>query len=278
MSFKQVTSADLSNTDKTILKNVRRVKANRLAYYRSKADAAFWDAQWKKAFSIKTYQKAEQGNLWQFENIFTHYLPKEGRILEAGCGLGQYVLALKVRGYDIEGVDWAPETIRTVNTLYPHLSIRTSDVTQLNVPDESYRGYISLGVVEHSKGGPSPFLKEAWRVLKPEGLAFISVPFFNPLRQLKAKMGLYRGRINGLEFYQYAFTKEEFANLLQLAGFEIVDDMFYDYFKGIGDEIPLIRKIFKLRGIGWRLKYWIKSLRFGRDLGHMVLFVCRKIL
>ena len=259
-------------------KNIRRVEGLRLAYYRSKPNSAFWDAQWKMSFPKKSFEKAEQGHLWQFQELFAKYLPREGRILEAGCGIGQYVLALKVLGYDIEGVDWAPETIKAVKAQYPHLSIRTADVTKLDVPDGFYKGYISIGVVEHSQKGPALFLKEAWRVLGTDGLAFISVPFFNPLRQLKAKMGFYRGWINGLDFYQYAFTKAEFENLLQLSGFEIIDDMLYDYFKGVGDEIPLMRKIFRLRGIGWRLKRGIKSLKFGRNLGHMILFVCRKVL
>ena len=268
--------SNFANTNKPIYKSIRRIEGKRLAYYRSKADAAFWDGQWKSFSHPKIHEMAQHGHLWQFEDLFTTYLPKKGRVLEAGCGLGQYVLALRVRGYEIEGVEWASETAQTVCSLYPDLPIRVADVTKLDVPDGFYSGYISLGVMEHALEGPEVFLSEAWRVLEPDGLAIISVPFFNPLRRFKARIGLYRGQVGDLEFYQYAFTKTEFTNLLQDIGFNIIDYMVYDYFKGLGDEIPLLRWVFGLRGIGWRLILWITSQEFGKNLGHMLLFVCHK--
>jgi hypothetical protein len=88
---------------------------------------------------------------------------------------------------------------------------------------------------------------------------------------------LYRGCPDGLEFYQYAFTEMDFAALLQTAGFEVVDQMLYDGFKGVKDEIPLLRQMFKWRGVGWRLRRWLRSWGWAeRNLGHMILFVCRK--
>jgi len=255
----------------------RVVENGRLAYYLAPADAEFWDNHWKAYLSPKTYTWAEQGALGEFEQPFTRYLPRQGRILEAGCGLGQYVLALRERGYEAEGVEWASETVEAVRTLYPDLPIRVGDVTRLEVPDGTYSGYISLGVVEHSREGPEAFLQEAWRVLEPGGVALISVPYFHPMRRLKARLGLYRGQSDGLEFYQYAFTETEFTALLQAAGFEIIDQMLYDGFKGVKDEIPLLRQMFKWRGIGWRLQRWLRSWEWAeRNLGHMILFVCRK--
>ena len=92
-------------------------------------------------------------------------------------GLGQDVLALRVRGYDAEGVDWGSETVQAVRELYPELPIRASDVTQMEVPDGYYKGYISLGVVEHRQEGPQPFLKEASRVLERDGVAYLRALF-----------------------------------------------------------------------------------------------------
>ena len=255
----------------------RFVEKQRLAYYLSAADAVFWEQHWQRHFSPEICRWAEQGRLGWFEDPFTRYLPRQGRILEAGCGLGQYVVVLRVRGYDAEGVEWAPETVKAVRALYPDLPIRVGDVTRLDVPDRSYTGYISLGVVEHRQEGPEPFLQEAYRVLAPDGVALISVPYFHPLRRLKAQLGLYRGQPDGLDFYQYAFTETEFGSLLQNTGFKIIDQMLYDGFKGLKDEIPLLRWMFKWRGIGWRLQRWLRSWEWPeRNLGHMILFVCRK--
>lgn len=257
-------------------KTVRYVENGRLVYYRSKADAKFWDTHWRKHISPEFYTSASQGNLDWFEKPFTRYLPKSGSILEAGCGLGQYVMALQVRGYEVEGVEWGDETVKSVRTIYPELPVQVGDVTRLTVPDGYYQGYISLGVVEHRREGPGPFLHEAYRVLAPGGIALISVPYFHSLRRLKAWLGLYRKPpTNNLEFYQYAFTAPEFIDILQCNGFEIIDRIPYDGLKGIKDEIPwlnwLVPHILQWRG-GWRLRTLLQY----SALGHMLLVVCRK--
>jgi len=255
----------------------RRVEGKRLVYYMTAANSKFWDQHWQNHLSHQVYSWAEQGGLGWFEKPFTRWLPDQGRILEAGCGPGQYVLALRVRGYDAEGVEWGSETVQAVRALYPDLPIRAGDVTRLEVPDGYYSGYISLGVIEHCRLGPEPFLQEAYRVLEPGGVAFISVPYFHPLRRLKARLGLYRGRPDGLEFYQYAFTDVEFKTLLQSANLEVIEQMPYDGFKGVKDEITLIRQMIKWRVMGRRLRRRLQSWKWaGKHIGHMILFVCRK--
>jgi SAM-dependent methyltransferase len=256
----------------------RRVEGQRLAYYLDVADIDFWEQHWKTYLSPALYQAAERGHLGWFEEPFIRYLPRPGRILEAGCGLGQHVLALRARSYDVEGVEWSSETVKAVRALYPDLPIRVGDVTRLDVPDGHYDGYISLGVVEHRQDGPEPFLQEACRVLRAGGVALISVPYFHYLRRLKARLGLYRGRSDDLGFYQYVFTGAELASLLQNAGFEVIDRLLYDGLKGIKDEIPLLRWVLRWPAIGWRLQHRLQYWGCAeRNLGHMILFVCRKV-
>ena len=174
-------------------------------------------------------------------------------------------------------MEWGVQTVKAVRALYPDLPIRAGDVSRLDVPDGTYSGYISLGVVEHWLKGPEPFLHEAYRVLAQDGVALISVPYFHSLRQLKARLRLYRGQPNGLDFYQYAFTETEFGSLLQNAGFKIIAKAPYDGFKGVKDEVPLVRRMFRWRGIGWRLQRWLKrSSWIAVHFGHMLLVVCEK--
>jgi SAM-dependent methyltransferase len=40
-----------------------------------------------------------------------------------------------------------------------------------------------MGVIEHFEDGPLPALKEAYRLLKPDGLIFVSVPTVNIMRR-----------------------------------------------------------------------------------------------
>lgn len=132
-------------------------KDGRLAYYRQAATADHWDKVWQRQDTQQLFADAKQGELGYYEYIFPHYLPKAGKILEAGSGLGQFVIALRQRGYDAEGVDYAKETIKFLNEKFPGQPFRVGDVTHLDVPDGFYSGYISLGVMEHIKEGPTRF-------------------------------------------------------------------------------------------------------------------------
>ena len=84
---------------------------------------------------------------------FLEYLPKDAPILEAGCGLGAWVIFLGERGYDIVGIDHDPNVIKRVKSWKPSLNVQYGDVTSLPFGDESFGAVISLGVVEHFEEG-----------------------------------------------------------------------------------------------------------------------------
>jgi SAM-dependent methyltransferase len=142
-----------------------------------------WEERWSRGRIRELLAQASSGSLDDFEGLFTTYLPRDLRVLEAGCGLGQLVMALKSRGYLVEGVDYAAQTVATLNEVAPELNVRVGDVYNLDVPDETYGGYISIGIFEHNPDGPQKGLSEVRRVLDPRGVALISVPYLNQKRQ-----------------------------------------------------------------------------------------------
>lgn len=255
---------------------VRCLERGRLAFYGRQADAAAWDEHWAETVTPEKYTAAEKGRLGSLEAIFQRWLPREGKILEGGCGAGVRLLAIRAHGWDIEGVEWASETVKRAQTCRPDLPIRVGDVTDLDVPDGTYSAYISLGVVEHRYEGPEPFLKEAYRILKPGGVALISVPTLHPIRKLKARLGRYRGLKEGHQFYQYAFSQEEFQRLLTAEGFEVVTTVPYDGMKGLSDEVPMLRHLLKQLVRTPYLGPWVRDRLRNSRFGHMRLYVARK--
>lgn len=121
------------------------------------------------------------------------YLPKSGKIVEAGCGLGRFVKYLSDRGYDnIIGIEYNGETVHYIKEIAPELNIIQGDVLNMPYRTRSIDGIISLGVIEHfSSEGCDKLLKEMYRILKSGELAIITVPSFNLIRRIKKYLYIY---------------------------------------------------------------------------------------
>ena len=261
-------------------KVIRKVEHGRLVYYHHTADNVYWDNYWKEVISPEIYDEPLKGNLKHYERVFTKYLPRNERILEAGCGTAQWVLALRKRGYNVEGVDWAKETIKRIYRFFPGIRIRVGDVCALDVEDGTYGGYISLGVVEHRAEGPEPFLSEAFRVLKPGGIAIYTVPWFNLLRRIKALVGCFNGNdTNRMDFYQYAYRAGEMKDYLLSTGFQFIYKESYNIENGFEDELPFLYKLYTQGIIGLILKRIVhRGNVLNKLFGHSMIYVCKKPL
>jgi len=117
--------------------------------------------------------------------IYLKWLPKDGLILEGGAGYGRLVIFLSELGYKIVGVELIRKCVKSVKEKYPTIDMRQGDVNLLDFSNNYFDAYISHGVIEHFIVGPARALKEMCRVLKPGGLAFVSVPAYNWLRKIK---------------------------------------------------------------------------------------------
>src|SRR5690606_38575409 len=86
---------------------------------------------------------------------------------------------------NVIGVDYEPQVIEMLKHHFPHIDYRQGDILDLEFADESVGYYISLGVLEHFENAEvqKKAFEEAFRVLKKGGIAFISVPYLNPVRK-----------------------------------------------------------------------------------------------
>jgi SAM-dependent methyltransferase len=175
--------------------------------------------------------------------LIERHLPAAGRVLEAGCGLGQYVLLLRERGHAAVGADWSLEALRSAARAGAPVSVM--DLRALAVATGAVAAYLSLGVVEHDPDGPDAILAEAARVLPPGGSLLLSVPYWNGVRRLGAPYLRRQARLTraaGGQFYQYAFTRGELGRRLAAHGFAVQE--FHPY-----DPARILRKALRrLRG------------------------------
>jgi SAM-dependent methyltransferase len=153
-------------------------------------------------------------------------LPAGSRILDGGCGLGEWTLAFSRDGFDAYGVDLSRQTCERLSALYPKAHFQVGDIRGLAFPDGFFDVYFSWGTFEHFEEGLEPCFREARRVLRPGGMLFASVPFHNRrLMAMDARQpaaappaGTRKRR-----FYQWRLTREEFGARFVNAGFELID-------------------------------------------------------
>ncbi|MBI2526463.1 MAG: class I SAM-dependent methyltransferase [Candidatus Rokubacteria bacterium] len=190
-----------------------------LAYYSRSATSAFWSEHWGGHSVEELLAVAVRSPL---TGLIERHLPADGRFLEAGCGLGQYVLLLRARGRAAVGADWSLEALRQGVRAGAPLAVM--DLRALAVRDGAVRAYLSLGVVEHDPGGPDAIVAEAARVLAPGGTLLLSVPYWNGARRLLGPWlarEARRSRARGGDFYQFAFTRGEVCRFLEARGFQV---------------------------------------------------------
>lgn len=200
----------------------------RIAYYARSATREFWSEHWGGESPRALARIAEVSPLT--DAVLAH-VPVGARVLEAGCGLGQYVVLLRRRGRRTVGVDWSPAPLATCRAWTPGTPLAAMDLRSLAFRDRAFDAYVSLGVVEHDPDGPDAILEEARRVLVPGGRLVLSVPYVNGVRWLGRWWIRRRNRrvqAFGGQFYQFALSGREVARVLERHGFSVVSATPYD--------------------------------------------------
>jgi SAM-dependent methyltransferase len=170
------------------------------------------------------------------------YVPRFGRVIEAGSGLGRVSFYLEKMGIDIIGVDFSKKDLcqcrafARTNDFTPENFVH-GDILDLPFDDNSCTGYLSFGVVEHFIEGPQKALKEAFRVLKPGGILVLTTPnrfaiyrlYGNFKKEIKFKfkkfLNFLKGRKIGRpkeEFWQYWYSKDQLREFTERQGFKTV--------------------------------------------------------
>ena len=100
------------------------------------------------------------------------------RILDAGCGRGETVVACARAGAQVAGIDYSETAVELTREMIaevqPDADIRVGSVTDLPWPDESFDRVQFSDVIEHLDPEQTvPALAEFRRVLKPRGYVLV---------------------------------------------------------------------------------------------------------
>lgn len=207
---------------------------------------------------------------YELAPLFRRLLGDHQPVLEAGCGSGRWVAWMMKQGWEAVGIDWSEALCERVRQAVPGGTFVAGDMRAMPFEDESFGSIVSLGSVEHAEEGPLAALREYRRVLRPGGVAIITVPYLSPARRVMRMIkGVLRPAFYVLSsrfdmtkagdilrnlrtvqralparwaadllrdgdqwsFFQYNFTRRQMRGFLDEAGFERVEE-----FVGFKDE------------------------------------------
>jgi SAM-dependent methyltransferase len=135
--------------------------------------AEWWHAR-AEANALAADRGAELDRIWDALR-----LNRDARLLDAGCGSGQWAIAFAERGARVTGVDLSPEMIRlardAANARGFDIEWRTGDVTRLADPLAVFDAIHARVLFQFLPDVPGA-LRELRRVLKPGGRLLASIP------------------------------------------------------------------------------------------------------
>jgi len=110
------------------------------------------------------------------DGLLDRHLRPQLRVLDLGCGTGLMLRRLEERGCRAVGVDMRPEGLRQLRHTSPGSSTVQADATRLPFAGDSFDALLLLDIVEHVDD--RALLAEVRRVLRPGGVAVLTVPAF----------------------------------------------------------------------------------------------------
>ena len=117
---------------------------------------------------------------------------KLAKILDVGCGTGKLIKFLNKNGFTTYGCDTAITAVNFTNKINRKKVATVASAEKLPYKNNAFDLLLSISTIEHlTKTQVNKFLKEARRVLKPNGFIFIVTPnLATPIRILQGKKWL----------------------------------------------------------------------------------------
>ena len=225
-----------------------------------------------KLFLYKVYSDPMRKN-WARKIIFSPFLPylrgapiiKGAKLLDVGCGSGQFIYEMKKFGLEVYGVE--PGDFDEKSAEEFGLNIKKKDLLSAKYPRESFDIVTMSHVLEHTSD-PSENLKEVYKVLRKGGLFIVRVPNYNSL-----SFSLFGKNWYGLDIprHLYNFSDKILIKRLESEGFRIkriaYDSRPYQFSSSIKQMLHLSNISFKIMNLLFLpLTYAVNLLKKGDQI------------
>ncbi|MGB9707974.1 MAG: class I SAM-dependent methyltransferase [Candidatus Pacearchaeota archaeon] len=151
---------------------------------------------------------------------------KRGKVLEIGCGNCRNLKTFAKAGFDCYGVDFSKEMIKFAKKYCKKhgfkVKLKKANAVKLPFPKNSFDYLLSIAVLHHlNKKNQIKAVKEMRQVLKPKGIAFVTV-WNKKVSKVKEEYISWQVKSKVYWRYYYLFTMPELKKLFKKSGFKIL--------------------------------------------------------
>ena len=170
--------------------------------------------------NINYYINTKKDDKKTFErrlNLIQKY-KKQGKLLDIGCSIGTFLDIARKNGWDTFGIDLSKASIDYC-TKELKLNVKQGKLEDIKFPSNSFDVVIMSDLLEHVPN-PMATLKEANRILKKDGLLFITTPNIGSTtaRLMKTRWVHLKPRE-----HIYYFTPKTIEKALSKTGFKLIN-------------------------------------------------------
>ena len=168
-------------------------------------------------------------------------VPPGARMLEIGCGNGDYLSRARACGFVVTGIEFSEKTCDATRARFGgEVEILQAGVEDLPGADASYDVCVLSDVIEHVRD-PRQLLAQAHRLLKPGGVLFFTVPSLDSLPARLLRNRWMQFRPDHLWYFnadtmETLLNREGFGAVVQRASLQATS---FDYFAGHFERYPV---------------------------------------
>jgi SAM-dependent methyltransferase len=149
------------------------------------------------------------------QRILVDALPGPGRLLDVGCAAGEFLLAMRGRGWTVVGLDISPEMCDDVRRRL-QIECWNGSINELQLEPGSFDAITFWASMEHVYD-PRAALGACHRALRPNGVVVILVPNARSLEE--TWLGSLDPNPVDIPRHLYHFTEHTLGRLLRDTGF-----------------------------------------------------------
>lgn len=217
---------------------------------------------------------------------FLSDIPPNSRILDGGCGMGEWTIYFAKKGFHIFGLDISKKTIQKLKQRFNDINFCVGDIRHTEFENGYFDAYFSWGAFEHFENGLEAPLTEARRIIKQGGYLFLSIPFQNVRHLLRDNRELWRwdenydkklGYQSDIQFYQWRHTKSELKRELERNGFRTIKIEAIHKEHGVLGAIRYDLHTEPSSKVGRIMQLLLKHLIPKNCIAHMIVGVAQKV-